>query len=226
MLVSLMIFLVPLLLFVFTNFRNVPVKAKLVVHKSIQMKQLASEQISLEKRYSNTFVNNVFKDNILLGISYMAQKVNNKKDIDWKKIEKPIDYKFILPPDKTFAFHNDVLEKYRDSVVKTTNADFDYQEGFKSDGYLIGDGVCHLASLIYWVSKNAGLNAYAPTRHDFAVIPEISRQFGVSIYKGPGQSTSNEMQNLYITNNKGKPLVFNFSYENGELKFSIEEVVL
>jgi hypothetical protein len=221
-----MIFLVPLLLFVFTNFRNVPVKAKLVVHKSIQMKQLASEQISLEKRYSNTFVNNVFKDNILLGISYMAQKINNKKDIDWKKIEKPINYKFILPPDKTFAFHNDVLKKYRDSVVKTTNADFDYQDGFKSDGYLTGDGICHLASLIYWVARNAGLNAYAPTGHDFAVIPEISRQFGVSIYKGPGQSNSNEMQNLYVTNNKGKPLVFNFSYENGELKFSIEEVML
>jgi len=191
-----------------------------------QVKQLASEQISLEKRYANSYVNNVFKDNILLDISYLAGKITKKEDINWKEIEKPISYKFTLLPNKTFAFHNDILEKYKNSVVKTTKANFNYDDGFKSDGYLTGDGVCHLASLIYWVAKDAGLDAYAPTRHDFAVIPEIDRKFGVSIYKGPGRSSSNEMQNLYVTNNKGKPIVFNFAYKNNELKLSIYEETL
>jgi hypothetical protein len=200
---------------------------KNIVQKNIvRTKQLASEQISLEKRYGNTYVNDVFKDNILLNILYLAGKITNKEDINWKEVEKPMDYKFTLLPNKTFAFHDDVLDKYKNSVVKTTNANFNSADGFKSDGYLTGDGVCHLASLIYWASQSAGLDAYAPTAHDFAVIPEIDRKFGVSIYKGPGKSTSNEMQNLYVTNNKDKPIVFNFTYKDSELKLSIYEEVL
>jgi hypothetical protein len=187
---------------------------------------LASKQISLERRYDDPYINNVFKDNILLNLSYLAGKVTKKADIDWAKIEKPIDYKFVLLPNKTFAFHNDVLDKYKNSVGKTTNANFNYEDGFRSDGYLMGDGVCHFASLIYWTSKSAGLDAYAPTPHDFAVIPEIAREFGVSIYKGPGKSATNKRQNLYITNNKGKPIVFNFSYKNNKLMLSISEGIL
>lgn len=198
----------------------------LVQKKVVQTKQLASKQISLEKRYGNSYVNNVFKENILLNIAYLSGKVSKKEDIDWKGIGKPIDYKFVLLPNRTFAFHDDVLEKYKDSVTKTTNANFNFDDGFKSDGYLIGDGVCHLASLIYWASQSAGLDAYAPTAHDFAVIPEIDRKFGVSIYKAPGTSSSNKLQNLYVTNNKGKPIVFNFTYRNNELKLAIYEEIL
>jgi hypothetical protein len=192
----------------------------------VKTKQLASEHISLEKRYENRYINNVFKDNILLNLSYLAGKVTKKADIDWKEIEKPINYKFTLLPNETFAFHDDVLEKYRNSVVKTTNANFNYNDGFKSDGYLTGDGVCHFASLIYWASKIAGLDAYAPTSHNFAAIPEIDRKFGVSIYKVPGQSATSKLQNLYVTNNKNKPIAFNFSYKNDELKITISEEAL
>lgn len=187
-------------------------------------KKLASEQISLEKRYNNSYVNGVFKDNILLNIAYMSGKVTKKEDINWEEIAKPFKYEFVLMPDKTFAFHEDVLEKYKSSLAKTTNAHFNYDDGFKSDGYLVGDGVCHLASLMYWSAKTADLDTYSPANHDFAVIPEIAREFGVSIYKMPGQLSANAMQNLYITNNKKSPVVFEFIYENGELELSIFEV--
>lgn len=212
---------VPILFFIFSQFAPSPMG-----DDAAHTKQLASEQISLEKRYENSYVNDVFKDNILLNMSYLAGKVTKKEDVNWRDIERPISYKFTLLPNKTFAFHEDVLEKYKDSVVKTTNASFNYSDGFKSDGYLTGDGVCHLASLMYWVAKNAGLDAYAPTNHDFAQIPEIAREYGVSIYKSPGQLGSNAMQNLYITNNKQNSIVLEFIYENKILKFSIFEEIL
>lgn len=192
---------------------------------AVQVNKLAKESISLEQRYGNTFVNDVFKDNILLNMSYLSGKVTKRDDVNWDEVRKPFSYSFTLLPNKTFAFHEDVLEKYKDSVVKTTNAHFNFEDGFKSDGYLMGDGVCHLASLIYWVSKNAGLDPVAPTNHNFAVIPQIVREFGVSIYKMPGNVSANAMQNLYVTNNKKNPVVFEFEYKNGELGLSIYEVV-
>lgn len=207
----------PILFFIFSQFT--PSQDV----NNVQQKYLATSEISLDKRYGNKYVNDVFRDNILLNMSYLAGKVTKKEDVNWDQIEKPFSYKFILPAGKTFAFHEDVLPQYKDTVIKTTNADFNYDDGFKSDGYLTGDGVCHLASLIYKASKNAGLDAYAPTAHDFAVIPEIDREYGVSIYKMPGQTQANAMQNLYITNNKGNAVVFEFNYEDGELKLSIFE---
>lgn len=191
----------------------------------VQQKYLATSEISLEKRYGNKFVNDVFKDNILLNMSYLAGKVTKREDINWNEIVKPFNYKFVLSPGKTFAFHEDVLPEYKDSLIKTTNARFNYDDGFKSDGYLMGDGVCHLASLIYMVAKNAGLDAYAPVNHDFAVIPQIDREYGVAIYKMPGQTQANAMQNLYVTNNKEKDIVFEFDYKDGILKLSILEEV-
>lgn len=192
---------------------------------AVQINKLAGESISLEQRYGNTFVNDVFKDNILLNMSYLSGKVTKRDDVNWDEVRKPFVYSFTLLPNKTFAFHEDVLEKYKDSVAKTTNAHFNFEDGFKSDGYLMGDGVCHLASLIYWVSKNAGLDAVAPTNHNFAVIPQIVKEFGVAIYKMPGNTSANAMQNLYVTNNKKNPVVFEFEYKNGELGLSIYEVV-
>lgn len=209
----------PILFFLFSQF-----SMSTMDRNGVELTPLASETISLEKRYEDTFVNDIFKDNILLNMSYLTGKVTKKEDINWQEIQKPIKYKFTLLPNRTFAFHEDVLPKYKDSVVKTTNADFNFDDGFKSDGYLTGDGVCHLASLMYWVAKKANLDTYAPTNHDFRTIPEISREYGVSIYKTPGSSDSNAKQNLYITNNKKNPVVFEFDYEDTELKFSIFEV--
>lgn len=209
----------PILFFIVTS-----ISGNMVDSHSVNL--FSVQSMSLDNRYGDKFVNDVFKDNILLNIAYLSEKVTKKEDINWAEIEKPFEYKFTLMPDKTFAYHDDVLEEYKSSVVKTTNAHFNFDDGFKSDGYLIGDGVCHLASLMYWSAKTAGLNAYAPTNHDFAVIPEISKEYGVSIYKFPGNYSSNSMQNLYITNNKKNPVVFDFIYENNRLKLSVYEEVL
>jgi len=188
---------------------------------SSQTALLSSEQISLENRQGNKYINEVFKDNILLNIAYMQRKVTKKEDIDWNDLRRPFVYKFKLFPQKTFAFHEDVFPKYKSTLSITTNAHFNFQEGFKSDGYLMGDGVCHLASLIYWVSKEAGLDAHAPTNHNFAEIAEISKEYGVSIYSMPRFAASNAKQNLYVTNNRQKPVIFEFVYNGETLKLSI-----
>lgn len=185
--------------------------------------QLASHEFSLNKRYENSFVNDVFKDNILLVTAYTSGQKVNPANIDWNKLEKPFQYNLVLKPGETFAFHDDVLPKYQGKVTKTTNSHFNFQEGFKSDGYLTGDGVCHLASLLYWVAKDAGLDALAPTRHDFAPVPQVPREFGVSIYNYPGKSQSNEVQNLYITNNKDKEITFQFDFDGEKLSIKAVE---
>lgn len=209
-------FIAPFLFFLFSQ-SNSPSKEPVV-------NLLISHEISLENRYENKFVSDIFKDNILLNMAYIRGNVKKESDIVWSVIQKPFEYKFTLLPSKTFAFHDDVLEKYKNSVSVTSNAHFNFQEGFKTDGYLAGDGVCHLASLIYWVAKDAELDAYAPTNHNFRVIPEISKEYGVSIYSFPGSTASNAMQNLYITNNKENPVEFVFDYDGKNLKVSIYEI--
>ncbi|MBI2040368.1 VanW family protein [Candidatus Microgenomates bacterium] len=184
---------------------------------------LAQHEISLNNRQSDKWVNDIFKDNILLNLAYMSGKVSGKDTISWDEVRKPFSYQFKLDPGRTFAYHEDVFLEYQDKVVKTTNAHFNASEGFKSDGYLMGDGVCHLASLIYWVAKDAGLETEARTNHNFAVIPDISREYGVSIYNYPARFEANAKQNLYITNNGEKTITFKFEYQNENLKVSVVE---
>lgn len=184
---------------------------------------LASRSFSLNERYGNTFVNDVFKDNILLTLRYMDGTVKSAKDISWSEVEKPTHYEFSLKPGEKFAFHDQILPAYKGNVVKTTNAHFNYQDGYKSDGYLTGDGVCHFASLIYWAAKDAGLEAVALRNHDFATIPQVPREYGVSIYAKPGDPVSSQYQNLYITNNKEKPVRFVFDYKDNILTVSVLE---
>lgn len=180
---------------------------------------LSSHEISLEKRYYP-----VQKENILLNLAYMDGRVKSAGSINWDEIQKPFQSEFKLDPGKTFAFHDDILSDYKDSLTKTTQAHFNSQEGFKSAGYLVGDGVCHLASLIYWVALDAGLDAKAPTNHNFMAIPEISREYGVSIYNNPFHKGANTQQNLYVTNNKTKPVAFKFEYDGVNLKASVLEI--
>lgn len=189
----------------------------------VQGSVLASHSISLENRYPVKQVSDVFKDNILLNIKYLSGDVKSAKDINWDEIKKPAAIQFKLNPGETFAFHDDVLDQYKNTLVKTTQAHFNGEEGFKTDGYLFGDGVCHLASLIYWVAKDANLEASAPTNHDFMAIPEIAKEFGVSIYSNPFFKGSNARQNLYITNNKTKTITFKFEYDGTNLKVSALE---
>lgn len=190
----------------------------------VQETILSSHEISLENRYPVKSVSDVFKDNILLNMAYMEGRVPSKDQINWDEIRKPFTYQFRLEKGQTFAFHDDVLPEYKDKVVKTTNAHFNGQEGFKTDGYLYGDGVCHLASLIYWVAKDAGLDAKAPVNHDFMAIPEISREYGVSIYSNPYSKGANSQQNLYITNSKEKSVEFKFEYRDDKLKLEVVEL--
>ena len=181
---------------------------------------LASHSISLDNRYNNTFVNDVFRDNILLTLNYMAGTVKTKADISWENIDKPATFELRLEPGQRFAFHDQILPEYSKNVVSTTNAHFNYQDGFKSDGYLMGDGVCHLASIIYWVAKDAGLNTVSLVNHNFANIPEVPKEYGVSIYALPGAFENSARQNLYIENSLEKPVTIVFSYDRENLTIS------
>jgi hypothetical protein len=185
---------------------------------------LAKHEISLQKRYADQYVNSIFKDNILLTLAYLTHTVKNASDINWTEIEKPQQYEFELQPGQTFAFHEDVLEQYNGKVALTTNAHFNFEEGYKSDG-LVGDGVCHLASLFNWVATDAGLTVEAPTNHNFAIIPEISMEFGTSIYSYPGKGAENAAQNLYITNSLSKRVMFVFRYDGENLQLRIEQPI-
>ena len=126
-----------------------------------------------------------------------------------------------LQPGEVFAFHDDTLPQFAGKKIVTTNAHFDASQGFRTDGEYFGDGVCHFASLINWAARDAGLTVVAPTNHDFAVIPEISREYGTAIYYSPGETDVNEQQNLYVENNFDKPVTFVFTYDGTELKVSI-----
>lgn len=179
---------------------------------------LASKSISLENRYANAYVNGVFKDNILLTLHYLSGTVKGRNDIVWDEVVKPKKYEFTLEPGETFAFHDTVLPEYKDKVVKTTNAHFNFTDGFLSDGWLYGDGVCHLASLIHWAALDAGLESISLASHDFARIPEIGREYGVSIKYMPGESANSARQNLYITNNQDAPVTFLFNYDGTNLE--------
>ncbi len=186
------------------------------------VKTLAEHAFSLENRYPVPSVSDVFKDNILLTIDY-ATGTKVTSSVDWNAVEAPFKKTITIEPGQTFAFHDDVLPEFAGTVSATTNAHFSSDEGFKSDGYLVGDGVCHLASLMYWVAKDAGLTVVAPTRHDFAVIPEVPREYGTAIYTTGGKSSGSEAQNLYIKNNKDKAVVFEFDYDGKNLSIKAEE---
>ena len=186
---------------------------------------LSARAFSLENRYNVKSVSDVFKDNILLTIARMKGS-SNGSNVNWDEVRKPFSYQFVLQPGETFAFHDTVLPEYQGKIVKTTNSHFNGAEGFVSDGYLMGDGVCHLASLISWAAKDAGLAVKAPTNHDFAVINEVPKEQGVAIYADPSSPSSSQLQNLYITNNKASAVTFKFDYDGTNLKVSVLQSVL
>lgn len=181
---------------------------------------LSEKSISLDERNENQFVNDVFRDNILLTLNYLNGEINEKSEINWENVNKPKYYKFSLKPQEVFAFHDAVLSEYQ-NVVKTTNAHFNFDDGFKSDGYLMGDGVCHLASLIYWAAVDAGLGATSPVNHDFAKINGIPREYGVSIYYLPGNLQKSGNENLYIKNNLDQEVFFVFAFDGEKLDLKI-----
>lgn len=185
-------------------------------------KVVAQKSFSMENRYPDKWVSGIFSDNILLTLAYL-RGYEKTSSVNWEAVRKPFHYEFKLDKNQVFAFHDDVLPQYKNEVVKTTTAHFSSYEGYESDGWLVGDGVCHLASFINMVAREAGLDVISPTNHDFATINEVPKEFGVSIYDVPGQSYSNQLQNLYIRNNKDKEISIAFDYDGANLKVSVLE---
>lgn len=185
---------------------------------------LSEANYSLSNRYSDQQVNDVFKDNILLTLAYMSGKAKKGQPVYWDKIKESGSSAFVLKSGETFAFHDSVLPKYKAMTTVTTNAHFDSSEGFKSDGWLIGDGVCHLASFINALTIKAGLQSEAPTKHDFATIPDVPKEMGVSIYYLPDDPNLSTLQNLYVTNNSDKTVAYIFTYDNDILHIKIEQL--
>ncbi len=174
---------------------------------------LVQNSLSLTNRQPNPTVNEVFADNIILNLRY-ASDPNFKRPAskqDWVKVREPFEVSFKLASGEVFAFQQDAMPEFKENVVKTTNAKFNYEQGFRSSGYLMGDGVCHLASFINMTAKQAGLEIIAPINHNFAVIPDIPREYGTSIFYSPGNTAGNARQNLYITNNFDEEITFTFT---------------
>lgn len=187
-------------------------------------KVLAQKTMNLRTRYPNSSVNEVFSDNILLNLHYFKGDVDSLKDngkINWEKVRAPFEFTMTLEPDQTFAYHQNILPEFKDKNVITGKSRFWFDEGYRSDGYLIGDGVCHLASLFNWVSQTAGLGVAAHVNHDFLPVPEIPREFGTSIFYSPTGDRGSASQNLYITNTFSKPVKFNISVNSEEVKIKV-----
>lgn len=202
-----------------TLITTVALAINLVVAKGGNLpKVIAEHKISLEKRYSVKSVNEVMKKNILLNLAYLDQTITKKSEIDWSKVTQPIHFKFTLKPNEVFAYHNDIPKEYEGKVAKTTDISFGATDGFLSDGYLYGDGVCHLASIINWVAQDAGLKADVPKDHNFAPIPEVPKEYGVSIYSDPSDKNRGINRNLYVTNDKDYEIEFHFDYQGDDLK--------
>ena len=194
-----------------------------IIAQNMQTNVVAQHNYSLSDRYPDSFVNGVFADNILLTLAYMRGTAKEGQSVDWAKVKEDFEYSITLEPGQTFAFHDSVLPEYERSVAFTTNAHFNSLEGFKSDGWLVADGVCHLASFMNVVAKSAGLKVVAPTNHDFANIPEVSKQDGTAIYYTPNDHATSSMQNLYITNTFDTPVTFVITHKGNSLDFKIEK---
>lgn len=181
---------------------------------------IAIHEMSLKYRYPVPFVSDVFQKNILLALAYMRGETQAGKTVDWEQIEKPFTFSLRINPGETVAFHDNVLPQYV-SATPLSRSHFNSMEGFLSDGYLVGDGVCHLASLLGWAARDAKLDVVAPTNHDFAAIPEIPKDQGISIFSQPTSSQMTELQNLYIHNQHTFPVSFQFLYDGTTLKIEV-----
>lgn len=189
----------------------------------INGKVLSTQSFSLKDRYPQPTVNDIFKKNILLTLDRMKGDVVSKP-VDLHTLDKPFVYSITLHKNEVFAFHNQVLPEFSGKVVATTNSNFSGREGFASDGYLFGDGVCHLASLIDYAAQKAGLRVVAPSNHDFAAIPDVPKKYGVGIYTTPDSPTISAKHNLYVENTKNQDVDLVFDYSNNTLRVSVVEL--
>lgn len=185
----------------------IPIADELVVRQATVKEELKKEEVltsvgmDLDNSYESEFVAQVFKDNILLALEYLGKS-------------------FILQPGEVFAFHENVLAEYRGRVVKTIGSEFNTIEGYRSSGFIVGDGVCHLASLMNWAALEAGLKTEARVDHSFRLIPGIPKEYQLSIrYSRFGNNSQN--QNLYIVNNFDFPVEFKFEEKANWLNLKV-----
>lgn len=187
---------------------------------------LAKQELNLTNRIPNyPYGNQIFADNILLSLHYLKGDVwdDKEKDIDWEKIRQPFEVSFTLNPGEAFAFHNNLLPRYKDSVVLTGNSRFFVEDGYKSLNGLGGNGVCHLASLINWAAKEAGLESISFVNHDFSPVPGVPREYGASIFYTQDSGANSQMQNLYVKNNFEEPVEFEFKVDEKKVILTVSK---
>lgn len=182
---------------------------------------LAEHTLDLTSREPNPYANEVFADNILLSLHYLKGDV--ALPVNWEEIRQPFAAYFTLAPGEVFAFHEDVLPEFKDKVAKTTGAHFNWQDGFRSDGWLVGDGVCHLATLMNWVASEAGLRVVSPANHDFLPVPGVAREYGTSILWHPDGGWRSQNQNLYVQNTFDYPVKFNFKVTTTQVDLTLSK---
>lgn len=182
---------------------------------------LAEHRLNLTMRLPEAGAAQIFADNILLTLHYLKGDVENPKEIDWEKIREPFMVELTLEPGEVFAYHDALLPEFSDKKVKTTNAHFDYPQGFKSLEGLVGNGVCHLASLINWVASDAGLEVTANVNHDFYPVPGVPQEFGTSIRWDPTGARNSFNQNLYVKNTFDYTVTFEFKANNEAVDLKI-----
>lgn len=191
---------------------------------SVPSTTLAVRGYSMSNRWHVESVNEVMRKNILLAVAYINGSVTRKSDIDWTKVTADSHSEFVLEPNQTFAFHNIVRPEFKDNLAVTQDSSFSSADGYVSDGYLFGDGVCDLASLMNWAAQDAGLTTVVPKDHrSVAQIPDVPDDYGVSIYKDPSANIGAN-NNLYITNTLDNAVKFSFDYQNDNLKVTVSEL--
>src|SRR3989344_6536732 len=83
---------------------HLPVPKKRLVNPYVQISQeriLGQKDLSLNNRWPNSWVNSIFKQNILLNLAYLRNLVT-PGEIDWQQVERPFTYEFRLNPKQTF----------------------------------------------------------------------------------------------------------------------------
>ena len=197
-----------------------------------QKRVLAEHELDLTNRLPNEYGNQIFADNILLTIHFLKGDVeslrltSNKSswaNFDWEKIRQPFEASLTLESGEVFAYHDTILPEFSQLTLKTTNAHYTLREGYKPLSGLPGNGVCHLASLINWVARDAGLEVTAKVNHDFYPVPGVPRENGTSIRWGPNGEYNSRNQNLYVKNNFEVPITFNFKAELNSVLLVIQK---
>jgi len=195
---------------------------EIINHSQPQETILAKRTLDLTKRNPIKEVNEIFRDNILLILHYLKgdekEMLDEDGSVKWEEVKRPFEVDFTLSPGETFAFHDKFLAEFEGKVKKTIPVGYRRDEGFEVVDGLFGNGVCHLATLANWVASEAGLKTVALVNHDFFPVPEIPREYGVSIYYTGDRDA--RRQNLYITNDFDFPVEFKFlvNREKVELK--------